>query len=234
MQTQRPTWLQRRQLALFFLLSLAISWAIWLPQATAALGAPVPALPLDSPLMLLAVWGPACAAMLVTLLGSGRAGLRSLFRPLRIWRVGVRWYLFALLFPVTIWLGGRALDALRGVSYELRSPLEVFGPQAAITLPIVIVFALPNALGEELGWRGFALPRLQDRFSAIIASVMLGLFWGLWHVPTLIAQRAPTVGGRGRFFDRRPNSARRPLHLAVPRQRRRHAVSAAVPADSDR
>jgi membrane protease YdiL (CAAX protease family) len=190
MQTHPSTGLKRRQLSLFFLLSLAISWAIWLPQAAAAVGMSVPALGLDSPLMLLAVWGPACAAMLVTLLATGRAGLQSLFRPLRIWRVGVRWYLFALLFPAIIWLVGRGLDTLRSVTYDLRSPLDVFGLQAARMLPIVILFAFPSALGEELGWRGFALPRLQARSTAVIASIVLGLFWGLWHVPTLIAQRA--------------------------------------------
>lgn len=179
-----------QRLGLFFLLTLAISWAIWLPQAAAALGRPVAALPLDSPLMLLAVWAPGCAAALLALQAAGLAGLRALLRPLRIWRVGARWYLFALLFPAAIWLAGRGIDTLLGARYELRSPLGALGAPAAGMLPLLILLALPNALGEELGWRGFALPRLQARASAMGASVLLGLLWGLWHVPTLIAQGA--------------------------------------------
>jgi len=58
-------------------------------------------------------------------------------------------------------------------------------PQA----PFIILFAFPNALGEELGWRGFALPKLQTKYSALTASIIIGLFWGLWHVPTWIAQK---------------------------------------------
>ncbi len=55
-------------------------------------------------------------------------------------------------------------------------------------LHVLVIFAFPNALGEELGWRGFALPKLQTRCSALLASITLGLFWGLWHIPIWIAQ----------------------------------------------
>jgi uncharacterized protein len=177
-----------RGLALFFVLSLTISWLIWVPQAAATLGLHVLTIPLNSPLMLVAVWGPGLAAVLVALLAGGRTGLRSLFRPLRRWRVGAKWYLLVLLFPAMIWSLGRIVDMIRGADYVLRSPAEVFGPQQAVMLPFLILFALPSALGEEMGWRGYALPHLQTRYSALAASVILGLFWGLWHIPTLVAQ----------------------------------------------
>jgi membrane protease YdiL (CAAX protease family) len=125
------------------------------------------------------------------MLMSGAAGVRALFHPLRRWRVGFGWYAFAVLFPVAHWAAALGLDRLLGRTYPLGSSpaLTALGPQAAAMLPILVVFAFPNALGEELGWRGFALPKLQTRYSALVASTILGLFWGLWHVPMWIAQQ---------------------------------------------
>ena len=179
----------RCQLILFFGLSL-LSWLIWVPQAAAALGYNVPAVPLDSPLNALAVWAPGLAALVVSALVEGRAGARALFRPIRYWRVGIGWYAFAISFPAAQWLAALGIDRLLGRTYPLGpSPvLAALGPQAAAILPFIVVFALPNALGEELGWRGFALPKLQARHSALTASVVLGLFWGFWHIPAWIAQ----------------------------------------------
>jgi len=179
----------RFQLILFFGLSL-LSWLIWIPQAAAALGCNVPAVPLDSPLNALAVWAPGLAALVVCALAEGKAGARALFRPIRHWRVGVGWYAFAVLFPAVQWLAALGIDRLLRRTYALGPcpVLAVLGPQAAALLPFILVFALPNALGEELGWRGCALPKLQARHSALTASIVLGLFWGLWHIPAWIAQ----------------------------------------------
>ena len=52
---------------------------------------------------------------------------------------------------------------------------------------VALVFAFPNTLGEEIGWRGFALPRLQEAHDALVSSIVLGLFWAIWHVPMWIA-----------------------------------------------
>lgn len=103
----------RLQLILFFGLRL-LSWLIWIPQAAAALGHNVPAVPLDSPLNALAVWAPGLAAVVVCALAGGRAGVRALFRPIRYWRTGVGWYAFAILFPVVQWLVAFAIDRLLG------------------------------------------------------------------------------------------------------------------------
>ncbi len=179
----------RFQLILFFGLSL-LAWLIWIPQAAAALGHDVPAIPLDSPLNALAVWAPGLAALVVCALATGKASVRTLVRPIRYWRVGVGWYAFVVLFPAVQWLTALGIDRLLGRTYTLGpSPvLAVLGPEAAALLPFVVVFAFPNALGEELGWRGFALPKLQARHSALTASIVLGLFWGFWHIPAWIAQ----------------------------------------------
>ena len=179
---------KRFQLPLFFLLSFIISWAVWAPQAAGALGITGLAIPPDSPLNLFAVWGPALAAIIVAALTAGRAGLRRLLGSLGQWRVGIQWYLFILLFPAGIWLAGRLLDTFLGRSYELESVLSRLGPQYVMMLPFFAIFALPSALGEEIGWRGFALPRLQARYSALVSTIILGVLWALWHIPHNLGQ----------------------------------------------
>jgi membrane protease YdiL (CAAX protease family) len=83
----------------------------------------------------------------------------------------------------------RAIDAVFGRAYELTFMpiLDYFGQEQAIMVPVALVFAFPNTLGEELGWRGFALPRLQAKYNALVSSTILGLFWGFWHIPLWIA-----------------------------------------------
>jgi membrane protease YdiL (CAAX protease family) len=181
-------YVKRFQLPLFFLLSLIISWAVWIPEAAATLGNR-DVVAGGGPLDALAVWGPGLAAILLSLLTAGKAGSRALFRPIRRWRIGIQWYLFVLLYPAAIWLVARAIDGVFGQSYELTFMpiLTYFGPEQAIMVPIALVFALPNTLGEELGWRGFALPRLQAKYNALVSSIILGLFWGFWHIPLWVA-----------------------------------------------
>jgi membrane protease YdiL (CAAX protease family) len=182
-------YLKRFQLPLFFVLSLA-SWVIWIPQAGVALGISESAISLDSPLNALTVWGPALAAILVTLLTVGRAGVRALFHPIGRWRAAPQWFIFVLFFAGARWLAAHLIDLLLGHSYELGSgPIfSLFGPEQAIMLPFAVILAFPNTLGEELGWRGFALPGLQARYNALVSSIILGLFWGFWHIPTWIGQ----------------------------------------------
>ncbi len=185
----------RFQLILFFGLSL-LAWLIWIPHAAAALGHEVPAVPLNSPLNALPVWAPGLAAVVVCALAGGKASVRTLFRPIRYWRVGIGWYAFVILFPGVQWLTALGIDRLLGRTYTLgpNPVLAVLGPEAAAVLPFIVVFALPNGLGEELGWRGFALPKLQAKHSALTASIVLGLFWGSWHIPAWIAQEQTTLG----------------------------------------
>lgn len=181
MLADRP---RRLDLPLFFLLCLALSWAIWLPRAIATLGGGKPTAG-GNPLDALAVWSPGIVAALLSRLLGGKAGSAALWGQLGRWRVGVGWYLVALLYPAALWLAARGADAVLGRSYPLTLMpiLRHFPPEQAFMVPVAFIFTLPNTLAEELGWRGFALPRLQRTRTALVASVLLGLFWGLWHLP---------------------------------------------------
>ncbi len=178
----------KRSLPLFFLLSL-FAWIIWIPQAARTYGVGVWAPSLQSPLNALTVWSPGLAAMLLCWLASGKAGISTLFRGLGLWRVPARWYVVALLLSPVLWLCALGIDRLIGQTYVLETPLllKSFDAVSVAMIPIAAVFTLPNALGEELGWRAFALPRLQEAHGPISASIAIGVFWGFWHIPAWLA-----------------------------------------------
>ena len=179
---------ERSNLLLFFLVSF-LAWLIWIPQALHRFGLIAWAPSLQSPLNALTVWAPGLAAMFALSRESGSLGVKALFSRLKLWRVGVVWYIVALSLEPVRWLVALGIDRALGREYELGRGLlrGVFGPSAAFMIPVAVVFTLPNALGEELGWRGFALPRLQERRGVLVATLGIGLFWGFWHVPAWIA-----------------------------------------------
>jgi membrane protease YdiL (CAAX protease family) len=140
-------------------------------------------------LSLLAGYGPALAAILVTAAVSGRSGLRALGRRLVLWRVGLQWYTVALLLPAAMMLGGLAVHLLLGgatpsAAHPPTMPLDLPGPLWQQILLLMLIFTLGfDGLGEEVGWRGYALPQLLQRHSALAASLILGALWALWHLP---------------------------------------------------
>jgi uncharacterized protein len=123
--------------------------------------------------------GPFLSAFIMTGITEGREGVGRLLRQLVLWRVGFRWYLFALIgLPAimvisVIFLPG-ALASFEG--------LATLSPLFLLAL-FVYVFFLGGPLGEEPGWRGFALPRLQRRYGPLVGSLILGPIWAFWHVP---------------------------------------------------
>ncbi|MFX1317593.1 MAG: CPBP family intramembrane glutamic endopeptidase [Promethearchaeota archaeon] len=130
-------------------------------------------------LQLFPPWAPSIAAFIVILLVlKERNGIKKLVGKLGIWRIGIGWY-FAALSPFAI-----ALLAI-GLSIGLGNPLP--GPHIPFDWSVGLLWLIGSvvigAIGEELGWRGFALPRLQSRFSAVGSSLILGVFWGFWHLP---------------------------------------------------
>ncbi|MCK4899634.1 MAG: CPBP family intramembrane metalloprotease [Anaerolineales bacterium] len=170
---------QRYPLVAYYLLTLILSGVIFVLLFAAGL---------VEGLFFLGTFGPGLAAILVTLLISGRTGVKELLGSLLIWRVAIQWWLVALLLPALIVLGAVYLFSLfggPGLDFSRYQPLYSL-------IPMIILITLLNGVGEELGWRGFMLPRLQSRYNALVSSLIVGFFWGLWHAPVyFIAGHSP-------------------------------------------
>lgn len=132
-------------------------------------------------LHLLGGLGPAAAAVIMTAVHDGGRGVRTLFR--RATRGPVRWLAFAALAPAVAYVVAISIAATIGVDVGLG----LTGTSEEFASMPVLLYWLANLLfygfGEEIGWRGFALPRLQRGRSAMGASMWLALLWGLWHIP---------------------------------------------------
>lgn len=174
----------RRELAAFFALTFAITWAIcgafiaFGPRLTPVLGE----MTASSPFFFAAVYAPTLSSLLLTFRGRGWGGVRGLLASAVRWRVGWGWFLAGLLGYPAIWLVWTV------VSYGLGGSSDGLGlDRWYAALPMVILgghlFTDPGALGEELGWRGYALPRLLGMMNPLLAAISLGVVWAAWHVP---------------------------------------------------
>lgn len=173
---------RRYPLAVFYFLAFFISWLGWLPQTLYAYGR----FPLDTPLFnLLGGFGPTLAALLTTWVVEGRQGASQLFRPLFRWRAAGVWYAFVFLF----WFGVAALALGIGTLSGAGMPRLEQAPWAA--LPLIFLSMAFSNVWEEIGWRGYALPRFQQRYSDRQIAAIMGLLWSLWHLPLLLNPASP-------------------------------------------
>ncbi|MFJ5841903.1 CPBP family intramembrane glutamic endopeptidase [Streptomyces shenzhenensis] len=190
---QQPTGLRRsirrRPLTWFFALAYGLSWVAWTPYILShnGIGAwdfTFPGGAVGSQLLGVlpgAYLGPITAALLITGVTEGRAGLRTWRTRMTKFKVGWRWYLLVVLaVPVALMLGSAALS---GRAPEL--------PSAAILvayLPALLMQLLTTGLAEEPGWREFAMPRMQNRYGALTATAVVGVLWGIWHLPLFLTE----------------------------------------------
>jgi membrane protease YdiL (CAAX protease family) len=178
----------------YFALANALSWACWgIAAVFAADSGPVEAgteellaaaPPATLAFILLGVFGPFAAAFLLTWRREGRDGATALWKSGWKIRLPLRWFLAALLLFPAIQIAA-ILSAGVGLSVEL-----FLRPLALVGMTLFMWF-LGGSFGEEFGWRGYALPRLLDRFNALSASLVLGAFWVLWHVPLFFIPGSP-------------------------------------------
>jgi membrane protease YdiL (CAAX protease family) len=180
--------IRRHPLTTFFLLAFGITWVVWVPRAAATQGL----LSTNLPIVVgeAWTWAPAIAALLAAALTGRRDAVRELRARLVRWRVGWQWYLVVILGPAAFSLAVAGVYALLGGSWAAAAPAALReGPLMLLPLFLVIL-TLTDGLGEELGWRGFALPRLLTRYNALVASLILGALWALWHLPLVWTEGA--------------------------------------------
>jgi uncharacterized protein len=179
---------KRHPLITFFVSTYVLTWAIESPfvfltdSVTHTQGLV---------LSILSVNVPSAVAIVLTAMVFGRGSLRKLLGRLLIWRVNPFWYLVVFLGPVALTGGVVLLNALMG-GPALSLGMTLVGAATFFAFSVVP----GSALGEEIGWRGYALPRLQTGRSALSASLILAPIWGLWHLPLWLTgapARTPTL-----------------------------------------
>lgn len=176
------TWSRGRSLVVYFILAYLITWLFEVPLAAAAQGwirVPVPFW-----IHYLGGFGPMLAALVVSWLGEGAGGVRRLLSGVTKWRVGWTWVLVAVLLPVGLFGVAAVIQRMSSGEWPdlaLLGAVEYL-PYLGIPLAMLLWF-LTWGLGEEIGWRGFALPRLQHGRSALVATIILGVIHAFWHLP---------------------------------------------------
>lgn len=158
-------WTRRRPVRAFVVLAFALSWIFWLGSYLTS----------SDVLFFIGGLGPALAAAVVAWqLGTLRPWLRRVLN----WRVSPWFYVFAVGFPIVLYATPNAILALLGQQLDLTLLGDRVPAYAATWITTVFLGGL-----EEPGWRGFALPRLQQRYTPVRATLLLGVVWGLWHLP---------------------------------------------------
>jgi membrane protease YdiL (CAAX protease family) len=167
--------LRRHPLVVLFVLTLVLTWVVWVPRAVGV----------DTGLVGRAwTYAPAVAAVLAATLTGRRAALKQLMRRLTRWRVPWQWYLVVIIGPAAFSAAIAGLYAASGGSWSAALP-RAFGAPVLLLPILLLVLTGTDGLGEELAWRSFALPRLLAGHSALDASLIVGFFWSLWHLPLL-------------------------------------------------
>lgn len=157
----------------FIVLTFGCSWTIWIVALLFV--------PEDSLIMWIVpgAYGPTVIAIVLTTVIGGKEGLKQLLSKFLIWRAGTGWYLVVLLLLPLAQFGGVII-------YELLNPGSIgsFAPQNLSAWLVAPLLAIPlGPLAEELGWSGYLIPRMQGRTDALNSSIIVGLIWGLWHLP---------------------------------------------------
>jgi membrane protease YdiL (CAAX protease family) len=180
-----------RSLFKFFSLTYLVSWTCFIAAATISGGTASPPsglVRLSGPLFLLGVFSPSLVALALTARADGRAGILALLRRIVEWPVGVRWYAFAVGYLAAIKLAAALLHRIATGAWP------PFGQQAWYIMVAAIVISTPVQAGEEIGWRGYALPRLARPLGLARASIVLGVIWACWHLPIFFIPGSDTFG----------------------------------------
>lgn len=176
-----------RPLLSFFLLAFGITWGVGLVAlGLRELNLVGPTFerfdPVANLLLFVALWGPGFSALLMSCFEHGWRGAAKLAARLLILKTGWRWWAAAVLLPL-----GLQVAALFIAHYAVGTSLSRFGPENWTAAAYFFVFGfLFSPLGEEIGWRGYALPRLMERVSALTAAIITGVIWIAWHAPAFV------------------------------------------------
>lgn len=163
--------INRHQISIFFLLTFVLSWFPWyagIAPETMNMG-------------------PSIAAFIVVLIVGGKRGFIDFLRPFGRWRVSLRWWAIAIFGPAILYLIGLGVYLLLGGEAPPFTMIRFELSLIPLYLVMVVLMPWNGPVGEEFGWRGYALPNLQTKYGPLIASLVIGTVWGVWHLPDFFA-----------------------------------------------
>lgn len=175
---KREGWVARHRLVTFFVLAFVFSWPFFLLAGATKVGW----------ITVVGLFGPAVAAVVAAGVSKGRVGTGQLLGRFLIWRISPLWFAFALLFPGTSYVVSSLVS-------PASSGAPTYSPSSQwYLIPLIFIGLFVVVIGEELGWRGYALPLLQRRWNALVASLVLAVPWTIWHFAILTNPVAPNLG----------------------------------------
>ena len=198
MKNNLLNWIKKNDLWVFFILVFALMWPKGIAGAAYSLG--LISEPPSTILNVLYFLGtPLVAAVIVTVMTRGRQGLKEWARRLLRWRVGWRWVIVSLaIYPLVALVAFVISDLASGSGWTVSTMwkagfqnLQVNAARIGLNpentwqifaILVAVSFIIP--IFEEGGWRAFAIPRLQEKYSALVSSLMMGVIWSLWHLPS--------------------------------------------------
>lgn len=160
--------LKEYQFATFATLTILISWFPWFTTGKGFF-----------------VFGPSVAGVIIIALTQGKDGLKILSKRALYWKVKLKWWLIALFLSGFIIFISLPINKFFG---GVMPTFAMFKHEWFLIPVYFLLTLIGGPLGEEFGWRGFALPYLQNKISPIGASLLIGLLWGLWHIPLFFQQ----------------------------------------------
>jgi membrane protease YdiL (CAAX protease family) len=182
---------EAKKIILFFLIAYGFTWIFWISEALASRGLLGSSIFVDFLLSPQnpAAWGPFVSAILLTFWYQRGKGVLGLLKKGVDYRFAKKWWIPTILLCPLIIGGALGIAALAG---ENIPELYWIANPSLILVNFFIILFTGGPLQEEFGWRGYALPRLQNRFNALVSSIIIGFMWGLWHLPYFFIGTEPT------------------------------------------
>ena len=182
--------MKKNPLIAYYLIAILIAWLGWAPLVLGSRGVSAFQSPFFQVLLILPAVSPMLAAVIVTGQVEGRQAAKSLPGRLFHWRVNKPWVLVALTLPILLLFLGKWITGWLGLSGKQMLTQD----NLIATFISALIMALVANPWEEVGWRGFVLPRLQKRYNALMASLVVGVMWAFWHLPLFFWLDNPMSG----------------------------------------
>jgi hypothetical protein len=179
------------RLLAYFVLTFLVTWSVWFAAAGLAAPGNTGLFGGRGPVFLLGVFAPALVALAFTAQAEGRTGAMRLLARIGHWQVGARWYAIAISYFAVIELAAALVHRV------VTDEWPPFGDTPVVLMVLGTAVSIWGQAGEEVGWRGYALPRLAQYVGLGGASLVLGVIWAVWHLPLFVL---PDSGSTGQSF----------------------------------